>query len=182
LFFWYKRKVVDVVKEKLATFISGVLESCGEESVFLVDVREKGTSRISRIEVLVDTDTGVSIATCMSVNRCLIDALEESEDLKSIVGDDYELTVSSPGIGEPISNMRQYIRHRGHLLRVQYMGQDDVMHEVSGRLLRAEVLGVAVPFIALEPIAKGKGKKGEHLEPVRLELSCIKRAVVEIEF
>ncbi|PWW82330.1 ribosome maturation factor RimP [Prosthecochloris marina] len=171
-----------MVKERLASFICGALVACGKESVFLVDVRVKGTARISKVEVLVDTDTGISIATCLLVNRCLIDVFEESEDVKSLVGDDYELTVSSPGIGEPIMNVRQYIRHTGHLLRLQYTDQDNVMHEAVGRLLTAEVLGVAAPFIVLEPIIERKGKKGVHSEPVRLELSCIKRAVVEVEF
>lgn len=178
-----------MIKERLLLFIQNVLAACGHEDsapgvqhVFLVDIRLKGSPSVSRAEVLVDTDTGVSIAECLSVNRCLKNALEMDEEMMRLVGDDCDITVSSPGIGEPIKHVRQYVRHTGHLLRVQYSEGDQPVHEVSGRLLRAEVLDVAKPFIVLEPVAAGKKKKGGTLEPIRLELSSIKRAVVEVEF
>ena len=178
-----------MVKEQLLSFMQDALAACGEDAgsrdkqhVFLVDIRLKGASSVSKVEVLVDTDTGVSIAECLSVNRCLNSAFEADEEMRKLIGDEYELTVSSPGIGEPIKHVRQYIRHTGHLLRVQYSDLDQSALEVSGRLLRAEVLDVAKPFIVLEPVEAGKKKKGGTFEPVRLELSSIKRAVVEVEF
>ncbi|MCG8341538.1 MAG: hypothetical protein MI684_01740 [Chlorobiales bacterium] len=176
-------------KERLLSFIRDVLETCREETgftgrqhVFLVDIYVKGGSPSSKIEVLVDTDSGISIAECLSVNRCLSSAVDANDEVKGLVGDDYELTVSSPGIGAPIKHLRQYIRHTGHLLRVQYTDGDREVQEVSGRLLQAEVLDVPDPFIVLEPVTAGKGRKGGRSEPVRLELGSINRAVVEVEF
>ena len=178
-----------MIKEQLLSFIQDALAACGQEDgfsdgqhVFLVDICLKGASSVNKVEVLVDTDTGVSIAECLSVNRYLNSALEMDEEMKRLVGDGYDLTVSSPGIGAPIKHVRQYVRHTGHLLRVQYSVGDRPVREISGRLLRAEVLDVAEPFIILEPVAAGKKKKGEALEPMQLELSGIKRAVVEVEF
>lgn len=178
-----------MVKEQLLSFIQETLSVCCQddlfpdgEHVFLVDIRLKGSSPVSRLEVLVDTDAGVSIAECLSVNRCLKSALEMDEKMMQLVGEECDITVSSPGIGEPLQHLRQYVRHTGHLLRVQYSEGDQPVHEVSGRLLRAEVLDVSSPFILLEPLAAGKKKKGVAHEPIRLELIGIKRAVVDVEF
>ena len=178
-----------MIKERLLSFIHDALAACSEEigcpggrKFFLVDIHIKGSSPVSKVEVLADTDTGISIAECLLVNRCLRSAVEADEEISGLVGVDYELTVSSPGIGEPIKHMRQYIRHVGHLLRVQYTDGDNAVYEVSGRLLRAEVLDVSSPFIVLEPVTAKKGKESISLEPIRLELCSIKRAVVEVEF
>ncbi len=182
--------MADVIKDRLLLFIQEALAACtevsgpsGEPNVFLVAIHPKGSSPVNRVEVLADTDAGISIAECLSVNRCLNSAIEADEEMRRLVGEDFELTVSSPGIGAPLQHVRQYVRHTGHLLRVQYRGGDaDALHEVSGRLLQAEVLEVSSPFIVLEPVKAGKGRKGVRLEPIRLELNCIDRAVVEVEF
>ena len=99
-------------KERLLSFIRNALETCREETgftgrqhVFLVDIYVKGGSPSSKIEVLVDTDSGISIAECLSVNRCLSSAVDANDEVKGLVGDDYELTVSSPGIGAPIKHL-----------------------------------------------------------------------------
>ncbi len=176
-----------MIKDRLLSFVRDALEryskengASSEPNVFLVDI--KGGASAKKVEVLADTDTGISISQCMSITRWLRNAFELNEEIRDLIGDEYELTVSSPGIGEPIKHVRQYIRHTGHLLRLQYNDDENASHEVSGRLLRAEVLEVARPFIVLEPVKAGKGRKQGGLEPVRLELSRIKRAVVEVEF
>lgn len=178
-----------MVKEKLKSFIHAALAACnraddrsGIQHVFLVDIHLKGTFPTGRAEVLVDTDTGISVSECLSVNRCLNSAFEEDEEMKRLIGDEFEITVSSPGIGEPIKHVRQYIRHIGHLLRVQYTDDGHAVQEVLGRLLRAEVLETSCPSIDLEPVAAGKGNNTVRHEPIRLELGSIDRAVVEVEF
>lgn len=178
-----------VVEDGLLSFIRDALEgytndvgTSGEPDVFLVDIFVKGSGPAKKIEVLVDTDAGISIAQCVSITCWLRNALEVNEEVMRLVGDDYVLTVSSPGIGAPIKHARQYIRQTGRLLRVQYTDAENASREVSGRLIRAEVLEVAGPFIVLEPVKAGKGRKQEHFEPVRLDLSRISRAVVEVEF
>lgn len=178
-----------MVKNKLLSFICNTLErysseagGSGEPDIFLVDVFVKGYVPSGRIEILVDTDAGISIAQCMSITRWLRNALEANEEIKSLVGDDYELVVSSPGIGEPIKHVRQYRRHMGRLLSVRYTDAGNVSHEIVGRLLEAEVLEGTAPFVVLEPVKTDKSGKKEYLDQVRLELSRISRAVVEVEF
>ncbi len=180
--------MADVIKDSLLLFIQEALAACsevsgppGEPKVFPVAIHLKGNSPVNRVEVLADTDAGISVAECLSVNRCLNSAIEADEEIRRLIGEDFELTVSSPGIGAPLQHVRQYVRHTGHLLRVRYRGDDAAVHEVTGRLLQAEVLEVSSPFIVLEPVKTGKGRKRVRLEPIRLELNCIDRAVVEVE-
>ena len=173
----------------MKSFIHAALAACnraddcsGMQHVFLVDIHLKGAFPKGRVEVLVDTETGVSVSECLSLNRFLNSAFETSEEMKRLVGDEFEITVSSPGIGEPIKHVRQYIRHVGHLLRVQYTDDGQAVQEVLGRLLRAEVLETPCPYIDLGPVTTGKGNNTVHHEPIRLELDSIERAVVEVEF
>ena len=177
------------MEDRLLSFIRDALErysseavNSGEPDVFLVEVFVKGYVPSKRVEVLADTDAGISIAQCMSIARLLRSALEMNEEIRNLVGDEYELMVSSPGIGEPIKHVRQYSRHTGRLLNVQYTDAGNASHEIAGRLLQAEVLEVATPFIVLEPVKTSKGRKQERLDPIRLELSRISKAVVEVEF
>ncbi len=178
-----------MIKEKLVPFFRDALAeysdetgASGEPEVFLVDVLLKGSGSAGKIEVLAETDAGISIARCMSVNRWLRDAIGRSAEIRDLVGDDCELTVSSPGIGEPIQHERQYIRHTGRLLRVQYAGEDNVVKEVTGRLERTEMTGTDVPFIVLEPSGKGRNRRQGTGTRLSLNLDRIKKAVVEIEF
>ena len=149
--------------------------------VFLVDIVEKGAGSRRKIEVLVDTDEGIAINQCVELNRRLLDAFEADTEMKTLVGDGGEMTVSSPGIGGRIKNVRQYRRHTGRLLRVRFAGDDDRQHEIRGRLLRAEI-GSDEPFILLEPSKSGGKKGGGRIEPLAIGLDRIIEAVVEVEF
>ncbi len=166
----------------LKSFIDDVLGECGHDDVFLVDLHMKGAHPSVRVDVFVDTEKGISVSECVDLNRCLISAIASHNDMKAVVGDDFELTVSSPGIGEPIRHVRQYIRHTGRLVRVQYRNSEHMPAEITGRLVEADVLETPSPSIVLEPVASGKRKKNVAGEPVRLELSTVSRAVVEVDF
>ncbi len=181
--------VVIVVTEKLLSFVQDALQeysiesgASGESAVFLVDMLVKGGNRARNVEIFVDTEKGISMTECMRAARWLRSALDENPESRELLDDDYELTVSSPGIGKPIRHERQYIRHLGRILRVQYIDDDDAVHEVTGRLLQAELHQAKSPFLVLEPLQAGRKKKHAPLETIRLELGRIKRAVVEVEF
>ncbi len=166
----------------LISFIHSALGECSHDDVFLVDLHMKGAYPSVRVDVYVDTDKGISVSGCVDLNRCLITALASSDDMKAVVGDDFELTVSSPGIGEPIRHVRQYIRHTGRRVRVQYRNSGHMPAEITGRLIEADVMDTPSPSIVLEPVATGKRKKNVAGEQMRLELSMVSRAVVEVDF
>ncbi len=156
--------------------------SCGEPEPYLVDVVMKGSGKRTRIEVFADTDAGIAISQCVAVNRRLIEELESDSGMKCLAGEDYELLVSSPGIGGEIRIPRQYLRHRGRLLRVTYAGESGVPQELCGRLIEAVVANEKKPFIVIEPSTGGKRKMTGSATPVTLYLEKIIGAVVEVEF
>jgi ribosome maturation factor RimP len=65
----------------------------------------------NRINVFIDGDNGVKIEHCVQLSRYIEDTLDrESED--------FELNVSSTGVGEPFVMLRQYQGNIGKTIRV----------------------------------------------------------------
>ncbi len=158
--------------------------STGRESeIFLVDLGLKSGGRSTKIEVLVDTEQGIMISQCAALSRRIRDMIESDEELQKVYGEDYDLTVSSPGIGGPVRHVRQYIRHTGRKLRIHYRDDEGRAHDIAGRLVQADVTGGDEPFLVIEPERGGKKKKNAH-PPVRLKimLDRIDKAVVQVEF
>lgn len=153
--------------ESQLSTITGMLEGvlANHPDIFLVQVRIKPTNNI---KVFIDTDEGISIDSCIRVNRQLYKAIEESGQYPE---GDFSLEVSSPGIGEPILLNRQYRKNTGRFFIVTL--QDE--KKVEGTLTEATEDG-----IVLEEI-KGKGKKQETITHSIL-FEQIKKAVVEVKF
>ena len=63
------------------------------------------------IDLILDSDTSVSIDTCAKINHAIGDAFNRDVE-------DYSLTVASAGIGEPLRLVRQYRRLIGQSLEV----------------------------------------------------------------
>jgi ribosome maturation factor RimP len=115
--------------------------------VFIVQVKIKPTNNI---KIFIDTDTGISIDTCIKINRKLYKAIEESAMFPE---GDFSLEVSSPGVGEPILLIRQYKRNVGRNLLVTLQNEQ----KIEGLLSATTEDG-----IVLEEV-KGKGKKLETI-------------------
>lgn len=132
---------------------------------FLVQVRIKPTNNI---KVFVDGDQGITIETCIRLNRQIYAAIEEAGWYPD---GDYSLEVSSPGVGEPLRLHRQYIKNVGRRLRVQ-------LHDETE--LTGELKAVTDNSITLEQTF-GKGKKAvKQLQ--ELDFNNIKTASVEVIF
>ncbi len=127
--------------------IKSLVEKALEEkpALFLVDVRIKPTNNI---KVFIDGDEGVSIESCVAVNRKLYKGIEE---LAMYPGGDFSLEVSSPGLDEPLRMHRQYIKNVGRNVEIV-----KIEGEVVGGVLRKVEEG----SIEVEEI-KGKNKKKE---------------------
>lgn len=153
----------DLIINQVEKFLNELLPET--PGVYIVQVKIKPTNNI---KVFIDTDSGVSIDTCIKVNRALYKALEGAAIFPE---GDFSLEVSSPGVGEPILLARQYVRNVGRALSVTL--QDD--KKVEGLLAATTQDG-----IVLEEV-KGKGKKQETISHSIL-FDDIKKAVVEIKF
>lgn len=81
----------------------GQIQEIAEEQLKGTDLFVVGVkiSPASEIELLIDSDTSVSIDKCVTVSRAVEAAIEE-------VTDDFALMVASAGIGQPLKVFRQY--------------------------------------------------------------------------
>jgi ribosome maturation factor RimP len=167
--------------EKIRTAIDEVIAevSAGTgEDIYLVEAAIRAGGR--KIELTVDTDQGINIDRCAKLSRKLRERLEGDEEFEPLAGGDFDLMVSSPGIGEPIRVSRQYRRHVGRLFKVVCLDSEDERQEVAGRLLQAAI-EQDEPFIVLEPVVSAKKKKKAEVPPVTLRLADIVKATVQIE-
>ena len=86
-----KVKIAELVNEKLT------------EDQFLVDVK---VSSSNVIDIMVDSDTGISINQIVEISRFVESNLDREVE-------DFELSVFSAGLSEPLSLVRQYKKNIG---------------------------------------------------------------------
>ncbi len=87
--------------EKLA------LEALSEE-YFIVGI---SVSTGNTIDVIIDGDKGVNIQKCIDVSRQIEQGLNRDEE-------DFELSVYSAGLGQPLKVYRQYLKNIGNKVEV----------------------------------------------------------------
>jgi len=147
---------------KIEAFVLPLLEGT---DVFLVQVHVKSNNDI---KVFLDADSGMSIDKCVKINRKLRLLIEESELFPE---GDFSLEVSSPGVDEPLTSNRQYLKNIGRTVLVAT--QKEAPNEHLGIL--KEVLADG---ILLEQKI-GKKKESEMLVIPFIE---IKTTIVQIVF
>jgi len=96
--------------EEIKTIVTSLLEN---SDLFLVDATVSGDNKI---EVLVDSPTGVNITTCMEISRQLEKKLDRDTE-------DFELTVASAGIGYPFLVEGQYKKNIGNAVEIRLKEQ-----------------------------------------------------------
>ncbi|HLN52576.1 MAG TPA: ribosome assembly cofactor RimP [Lentimicrobium sp.] len=101
-----------------------VEEFLHDTDIFVVDVRVKAGNNIT---VLLDSDKGITIDDCVNVTRRIESAYNREVE-------DYNLTVSSAGIGQPLKLLRQYIKIIGKEIEVEFEDKT----AVKGVLLAAD--------------------------------------------
>jgi ribosome maturation factor RimP len=110
----------------------------------------------------------VTIEKCVKLNRALYKQIVET----GVCNDgEFSLEVSSPGVDEPLSMPRQYIKNIGRNVEVEMLDG----RKLEGKLLNADEKGVEVEE------EKGKGKKKEVLRHFLL-LDEIKSTIVKLIF
>ena len=92
------------IKELLAV----VEKSLEGTDMFVVDCT---ITPDNTIDLILDSDTSVSIDTCVMLNRAIGDTFDRDVE-------DYSLTVASAGIGEPLKLVRQYKKLIGESVEV----------------------------------------------------------------
>lgn len=134
-------------------------------NLFLTDVHIKP---INRIVVMIDGDEGVGIDVCVALSRHIESNLDREAD-------DFELTVTTAGIGEPLKFTRQYIKNIGRTLKISLL--DDQSFE--GKLTQADDTSIIIERQIVEKI---KNKNIKKTDVKTIPYSDIREAVVMISF
>jgi ribosome maturation factor RimP len=140
------------MNEALEVFVKKEVEGLGFD---LVELRIGGTSRRPLVDVRIDRRDGakITIDECALVSR----AIEPRLDASGMVGENYVLEVSSPGVERPLRTAADWRRFAGRTAKV-------LAPSLGGRL-EVEVLGV--DDSSGEPMAVMREARGtEHRVPL----------------
>ncbi len=146
-------------------FVKKTLLTLLVDDIFFVDMKVKPTNNI---KIYLDADNGLGIEKCIKINRALYKRMEE---MGLYPDGDFSLEVSSPGLDEPLKQIRQYQKNIGRSVEVTKL--DATKQE--GKLVELTEDSISIEFV------EGKGKKAvEH--KLSIPFSEIKQTKVLIKF
>ena len=106
-----------------------------------IEVKIKGNNIRPLIQVFIDRDGGVTIDDCAKITRQLTDTLDMTfPDVPQ-----YRLEVSSPGIRRPLKSERDFQRHIGQIVNIQYVVNTQEQ-SVEGEIIKTDKNFVFVRF------------------------------------
>jgi len=134
-------------KARIAAVIEPVVAAAG------YDLEEVAVSRAGRrhvVRVLVDADGGINLDDVAVVSREISNALDEADEAGGeVLGGEYQLEVSSPGVDRPLTQPRHWRRNVGRLV---------VVNGRTGRISAADDQGIVLDEqeIAYPDLGPGK--------------------------
>lgn len=108
-------------KEAIQHLVGQELEG---KDLFLVDVK---ISKDNKISIIIDGDNGVTIQNCIDLSRNIEKNLDREKE-------DFELSVLSSGVGEPLKLIRQYKKNIGRNIEIITTDSSD---KIVGELIMA---------------------------------------------
>ena len=102
----------------------------------------------NHVEILIDTDAGITIAQCQQVNRLVVNWMEEHNI-------DGTSRVASPGVDYPLKSERQFAKNMGRKLAVTLTENAETL---VGELTDVDDETIELQWKAREPKPVGKGK------------------------
>lgn len=134
---------------------------------FLVDVK---VSADNNVQVQIDDDEGFSIQDCVKLSRYLEEKLDRDSE-------DFALSVSSPGLSEPLKVARQYKKNVGRDVKVK-LNDGSV---VEGLMHSADEEGIQVSWREKERIEGRKAKQWVDYDQ-KVPFTDIKETKIKISF
>jgi ribosome maturation factor RimP len=157
-----------VVVEHIERLLAEKFQEAAFADCFLIEVK-LGVNQ--KLEVFVDSDSGITFEKCQQISRYLEQFIDENNWL----GERYTLEVSSPGVSRPLVQYRQYPRNIGRTVEVTLE---------NGSLCKGILSAVTPGQIVVSAEVKtreGKKTKKEKVETV-IPFSHIHKTVVKISF
>ncbi len=153
-----------MTNEAIIAKVHSLLEPLMDETdLFVTGIHVKPTANI---KVFIDADSGLTVEKSIRINRKLRAAIEEEGMFPE---GDFSLEVSSPGVGEPLTAHRQYVKNIGRLLEVE---------KTDGMIVTGFLRAVADEALTLE--VKGTKKVLPH--EATIPLTDVKTATVQVVF
>ncbi len=153
-----------IAKEHIYSVVEEIFSGTG---FFLVDLK---VSRGNLIQVFLDHADGINLDQCAEFSKKIEEKLSRDEE-------DFELQVSSPGIGQPLRVVQQYRKAIGQQLDILLTDGE----KMRGILMSVNE-GTSEQGVSLTLRLSGTRKKPAPAEPVVIETGKIERARIEIEF
>lgn len=132
--------ILNILKEKVEQLITEGVEGT---DIFLVKLT---VSSSNDINVLLDSDSGLTLSDCRSISRVIETGLDRDDE-------DFSLTVSSSGVGEPLV-LRQYMKNVGRKVRVTLIDGEII----EAKMVAADDKGIELEWKSREKKPTGKGK------------------------
>lgn len=156
-----------MIEERIASLLSEKFKEEEFADCFLIEVRHNR----QKVEVFLDSDTGITFGTCQKVSRYLESHIDEGGWL----GEKYVLEVSSPGVSRPLVMLRQYPKHIGRQVEVTAAG--GAVH--SGRLIAVDGELITIE----EKVRKKEGsRKKTEVVQTAIPFAEIEKTVVKVSF
>ncbi|MFO7616235.1 MAG: hypothetical protein R6V75_03210 [Bacteroidales bacterium] len=150
-------------KNYILELIDQALEGTG---FYLVDL---SVSRSNLVQVYLDHPDGLSLDDCARFSSILNGQIDREEE-------DFELQVSSPGLGQPIKVFRQYLKAVGQKLDLTLTSGD----RIKGTLLEARE-GVPGSEGILKILPAGTKRKPYTGDPIEIPLNELVTARIEVD-
>ena len=157
-----------MIEERIETLLQQKFQEDAFQDCFLVEIKFHPNNKL---EVFIDSDTGITFNTCRQISRYL----EAEIDTNNWLGPKYVLEVSSPGISRPLKLPRQYRKNIGRKLKVKLLEGG----EQAGHLIQVEE-----NHIVLEDKVRVKEGKKKVTKTIQTEIPFdqIKKAIVQVSF
>ncbi len=155
--------ILNILKEKVEQLITEGVEGT---DIFLVKLT---VSSSNDINVLLDSDSGLTLSDCRSISRVIETSLDRDDE-------DFSLTVSSSGVGQPLV-LRQYMKNVGRKVRVTLIDGEII----EAKMVAADDKGIELEWKSREKKPTGKGKI-TVVNNKLLNYQSIKQTIVLITF
>ena len=99
------------VEENIMNKLNDLLEN----DLKAINVNIFGNSDSRSIQIMIESDTGVSIDHCSNVTKLAQNIIT----LENYIDENYSIEVSSPGINRPLYNMNDFIKYQGERVFVE---------------------------------------------------------------
>ncbi len=157
---------------RIEQFVLEKFEEPGYEDYYLLEVKHNPAN--NKVEVFLDSDSGLSLGATSKINRYLQERIDE----EGFLGEKYILDVSSPGIGKPLKLPRQYKKNLGRTLEVTTVVEGKNVRE-KGTLTNVDEEGIVIQYDIKEK--QGKKKIVKTIEKA-YAFEAIQKAVVKVSF